>query len=65
MRLRKPAISAHGIAECPVLEFGRKLLCRLPNYLEIAHHYVDRLFGSEKCERIKRPANIRGIRERS
>jgi len=46
--VRKPAICAHGIAECPVLEFGGKLLCRLQNYLEIAHHCVERLFVSEK-----------------
>jgi hypothetical protein len=38
-----------------LLEFGGKLLCRLANYLEIVHHCVDRLFVSEKCERIKRP----------
>jgi hypothetical protein len=36
-----------------VPEFGGKLLCRLSDYLEIAHHCVDRLFVSDKSRFIQ------------
>ena len=55
MRLRKPAICSHGIAECRFLNSAGSCFAASLNYLEIAHHCLDRLFVSEKCERIKRP----------